>query len=400
MRWKGNRKVQVIVIIVAVLVVFRLALPYIVTRYVNKVLGDLEGYRGQIHDVDIHLIRGAYQIDSLRVFKINGNKEVPFIDVPVMDLSVEWEALFNGRVVGEVEFRDAALNFIAGKKEKGKGETGSEQTGDDVDWTIPIKKLMPLKINRLTIRNGNIMFYDFTTKPQVDLSLHHVELVAENLDNARNHKDMLPSKVSMQARSIGNGLLTINMKINVLKKLPDLDMNLKFEQVYMPALNDFFDAYASVDVEKGSFNLYSEVAVLDGKVTGYVKPLFNDLKVIDWKKDKDKPLELVWESIAGFLVEIFENQSKDQFATRVPLQGQIAEVKSPFWPTLWNIFRNAFIEAFEKNTDNTINIASTENADTQIKSKKDLRKERREKRKEERREKRAAKREKKKGESG
>jgi hypothetical protein len=400
MRWRGNRKIQVIAVIVAVLVIFRLTLPYFVTRYVNKVLSELDGYRGQIYDVDIHLIRGAYQIDSLKIFKVNGNSEIPFINIPVMDLSVEWEALFNGKIVGEVEFRDPVLNFIAGKKEKGAGEPGSEQSGEDVDWTVPIKKLMPLKINRLTIRNGNVMFYDFTTKPQVDLSLHNVELVAENLNNARNHKDVLPSRVTMHATSIGNGLLTLNMKINVLKKLPDLDMDLKFEQVNMPALNDFFDAYARVDVEKGSFNLYAEVAVLDGKVTGYVKPLFNDLKVVDWKKDKDKPLELVWESIAGFLVEVFENQSKDQFATRVPLQGQIAEVKSPFWPALWNIFRNAFVEAFDRNTDNTINIATTENGGAQPKSKKDLRKEKREKRKEERREKRAAKREKKKGEAG
>src|SRR5262249_14756566 len=148
---------------------------------------------GQIYDVDIHLIRGAYQIDSLKVFKIHGNEEIPFINIPVMDLSVEWEALFDGKVVGEVEFKNPVLNFISGKKEKGPGEPGSEQSGENVDWTVPIKELMPLNINRLTIVNGNVMFYDFTTRPRVDLSLYQIELVAENLNNAREHKDMLPS---------------------------------------------------------------------------------------------------------------------------------------------------------------------------------------------------------------
>jgi hypothetical protein len=399
MRWKGNRKLQIIVIILVVVVAFRLTLPYFVTRYVNNVLNDLEGYRGQIYDVDIHLIRGAYQIDSLKIFKIDGNKEIPFIDVPLMDLSVEWESLFQGKLVGEVHFEDPDLNFIAGKKEKGKGESGGEQSGEDVDWTVPIKRLMPLKINRLTIADGKIMFYDFTTKPQVDLSLTNVQLEAQNLNNARKHKDMLPSTVKAQATSIGNGQLTIDMKINVLKQIPDLDLNLKFERVNMTSLNDFFDAYAHIDVEKGSFNLYSEVAVLDGKVSGYVKPLFNDLKVIDLKKDKDKPLELMWESFVGLVAEVFENQSKDQFATRVPLQGKISEVKSPFWPTLWNIFRNAFIQAFDRNTDNTITIAST-GAPTAKKTKKEIRKEKREKRKEARRERRAARKDKRKGESG
>lgn len=400
MRWKGNRKLQIVVIIIALIVAARLALPYFVTRYVNKVLGELEGYRGQIYDVDIHLIRGAYQIDSLKIFRVNGNEEIPFIDIPVMDLSVEWKALFEGKVVGEIHFQDPKLNFIAGKKEKSKGEdTGSEQTGEDVDWTEPIKKLMPLEINRMTVSNGQLTFFDFTTSPKVDLSLKNVEMEALNLNNAKDHEDTLPSTVKLTARSIGDGLLTVDMKINVMKQMPDLDMDLKFEQVHMPALNDFFDAYAEIDVEKGTFNLYSEVAVLDGKISGYVKPLFNDLKVIDLKKDKEKPLELIWEGIAGLLIEIFENQSKDQFATRVPLSGQIAEVKSPFWPTLWNIFRNAFVEAFERNTDNTINIASTD-GETSAKSKKEIRKERRAKKREERKERRAAKREKRKDESG
>src|SRR3954466_15549722 len=104
MRWKGNTKLKVLIGVVVLLVAVRLALPYIVTRYVNKVLGELEGYRGQIYDVDIHLLRGAYQIDSLKIFKINGNKEIPFIDIPLMDLSVEWQSLFNGKVVGEILF--------------------------------------------------------------------------------------------------------------------------------------------------------------------------------------------------------------------------------------------------------------------------------------------------------
>lgn len=393
-RWKGNTKLKIFLVLVVLLVAFRLTLPYFVTRYVNKVLSELEGYRGQIYDVDIHLIRGAYQIDSLKVFKINGNEEIPFIDIPLMDLSVEWNALFKGKVVGEVRFEKPSLNFISGKKTE-KGEDGSEQTGEDVDWTEPIKKLMPLQINKLTIDEGKVVFYDFSTKPNVDLSLNNLHLVAENLNNAKEQNDLLPSKVFMRATSIGGGNLELNMRINVLKQLPDLDMDMKFENVNMTALNDFFEAYAKIDVEKGDFNLYSEVAVKGGNINGYVKPLFNNLKVVDWKEDKDKPVQLVWESIAGVLVELFENQPENQFATRVPLKGNISNVDAPFWPTLWNIFRNAFVEAFARNTDDSINI-TTAAAGGKEKSKKELRKEKRDRKKTERKERRAARKEKRK----
>jgi hypothetical protein len=368
-----------------------------VIRYVNKVLSELEGYRGQIYDVDIHLLRGAYQIDSLKIFKINGNEEVPFIDIPLMDLSVEWNALFKGKVVGEIKFDKPVLNFISGKKTEGEG--GSEQTGEDVDWTEPIKKLMPLQINRLTIEEGKVVFYDFTTKPKVDLSLSNVHLIAENLNNAKEQNDLLPSKVFIRATSIGGGNLEINMRINVLKEVPDLDMDMKFENVDLIALNDFFEAYAKIDIEKGDFNLYSEVAVKEGNINGYVKPLLNNLKVVDWKEDKEKPIKLVWESIVGGVAEIFENQPENQFATRVPLKGNISNVETSFWPTLWNIFRNAFVEAFARNTDDTITI-STPAADGKGKSKKEIRLEKRERKKLERKEKRAAKREKRKSDPG
>src|ERR1043165_10299181 len=96
------------------LIVARFLMPFFVTNYVNKVLNNLDGYRGSIYDVDIHLYRGAYSIDSLKVFKIDGNKEVPFVDIAKTDLSVEWRALFEGAFVGEAIFERPKLNFIGG----------------------------------------------------------------------------------------------------------------------------------------------------------------------------------------------------------------------------------------------------------------------------------------------
>jgi len=397
MPWKINQTWRVVGIVLVLLVAFRVALPYVVTRYVNKVLNDLEGYRGTVEDIDIHLYRGAYQIDSLKIYKLNGNREIPFVDVPLTDLSIEWEAIFHGAFVGEITFHRPVLNFIGEKKdsEKPQGAEQKEQTGKGVDWTEPIRKLMPIEINRLSVNDGTIAFYDLSTDPPVDLFLNYLQLEALNLSNATDNPEDLPSRVYLQALSIGNGQLNLAMKINVLRKVPDLDMDMRFENVNMQALNDFFKAYASVDVAEGTFNLYSEVAVAEGKITGYVKPLFNGLRVAEWQADHDKSTELVWESIVGFLTEIFENQKKNQFATRVPLEGLISDVNTPYWPVLWGVFSNAFVEAFDDHTDPTMTLASAENrekntgvtgnAEFEVKTKRELRKEKRKEKREERR---------------
>lgn len=343
----------VVASIVIVLVIVRMILPQVVTRYVNKVLADIPGYTGTISDVDIALIRGAYRIENLKLYKVKGNERVPFIDIPVVDLSIEWGALFDGAIVGEVIFFEPKLNFIGGGKKNAKGESGN-QTGDNVDWTTPIKRLMPLRINRLEIVRGNIFFYDFTTNPQVDINLQQVNATATNLNNAEQQKTSLPSKVIATATSIGEGLLILEMDINVLKEIPDLDMNLKFERINMPALNDIFRAYAGIDIERGNFNIYSEITVNDGSLKGYVKPVAQDVQILNWKKDKENPLNMLWQSVVSLFVEVFKNQKEDQFATKVPFQGNLKNIKTRTWPTIWNIFRNAFVKAFEKNIDDTV----------------------------------------------
>lgn len=175
------------------------------------------------------------------------------------------------------------------------------------------------------------------------------------------------------------------MDINVLKEIPDLDLNLKFEGIHMPALNDFFVAYSKVDIEKGTFNLYSELAVNNSKITGYVKPLAQGIKVVNWEKDKKNPFNLIWQSIVGVVAEFFENQKEDQFATKVPLQGDLKNIESGVWPTIWNVFRNAFVQAFERNTDNTVKFADSSQS-PQVKEEKSPKEKRKEKRKERREE--------------
>ena len=49
----------VVIIIVAALVIFRIALPGIVKNYVNKKLNELPGYTGHVDDIGIKLMEGC-----------------------------------------------------------------------------------------------------------------------------------------------------------------------------------------------------------------------------------------------------------------------------------------------------------------------------------------------------
>src|SRR5207248_888599 len=102
----------------------RLALPYIVKRYVNHQLNKSPEYRGHVEDIHVALIRGAYTIKNLKIEKSNGKVPVPFISIREMDLSVQWKELFHGSMVGEVETRGAQANFVNGPT-KDQQQTGA-----------------------------------------------------------------------------------------------------------------------------------------------------------------------------------------------------------------------------------------------------------------------------------
>lgn len=333
------------IVTVLILVGIRIVLPFWVEDRVNKALEDIPGYTGSISDVDLHLYRGAYTVDSLVIDKVEADNEVPFLSIDRIDFSVEWGALFNGAIAGEIWLLAPEISFVAAKDE---GEFGVE-----VDWAKHLKELTPIRINRFVIRQGTIRYLDLGSSPQIDLPLENLDLDILNISNVESIEKDLPTSIFLKAVSIGGGNMNINARANLLKTIPDIDLNFDFEEVNLPALNNFLEAYASVDAEQGEFNLYSEIVIDDGMLDGYVKPIIRNLKIINL--EEGNVLEVAWEGIVGLVTEVFENQSKDQFASQVPLEGNLKDPEAGTYPAIWNIFRNAFVNAFSKQTGNEIN---------------------------------------------
>ena len=345
-----KKKWKILIAVILVLVIIRLILPSLVKRYVNKTLDGLDGYSGHVEDIDLNLYRGAYIIQGVDIVKTGDSIPVPFLSVNQIDLSVHWNALFKGTIAGEVIFYHPVLNFATSKE----GNENVSQDGSGADWVETLDELMPLQINRFEIINGKLSYKDFTTEPKVDIGISDLDLLAENLSNVEDKEKDLPSSLSLTGTSIGNGRLNIQAKLNILKTVPDFDFDLKFEQVDLPSLNDFIKAYTKVDVEKGTFSLYSEMAADSGMVKGYIKPVIEDMQVLNWEDENDSFLNTVWQSVVGLFTSIFKNQPKDRFATQTPVEGDLNNLDVGVWPAVWNIFKNAFIEAITKKVEGTI----------------------------------------------
>jgi hypothetical protein len=390
---KNRKTIRVVLIVVVLLVAVRLALPYVILHYANKTLATMKGYRGQIQDIDLAIIRGAYKIDSIYLHKMDTVtlKETPFFAASGIDLSVEWKALFHGAIVGELVFSRPMIRFTKDKVEP------DDVRKDSTDFKKLLDDFMPLRVNRFEVNNGIIQYIDEHSSPKVDVALTNTNVLALNLINSYDSSSLLPASITASA-SVYEGSLLMNMKLDPLAKVPTFDLNAELQNTNLVKLNDFFKAYARVDVNKGTFGLYTEIAAKDGQFAGYVKPLIKDLDVLGEEDRKDNVLQKLWEGIAGGVGEIFENQPRDRLATKVPFRGEVENPKANVWYAVVRVLQNAFVRALQPAIDQDITIATIkkpkpekkttlEKVFTRDEAKKDKRKERKEKRLDRKREK-------------
>jgi hypothetical protein len=113
-------------------------------------------------------------------------------------------------------------------------------------------------------------------------------------------------------------------------------------------LNSLARGYGDFDYEAGWMDLVVELDVTEGRVQGYVKPLFRQLEVVSLRRDlaEGNVLGLFWEALVGLATMAFKNQPRDQLATLIPLGGELGATKSDVFAALGNLLRNAFVRAY------------------------------------------------------
>ncbi len=330
-----------LIVLAVVLVGVRIMLPFWVRDYVNKKLSELENYRGHVEEVDLALWRGAYKIRDIKIVKTTGHVPVPFFSAPLMDLSVQWAALFHGALVGEIYFDHPEINFVNGSSK------AASQAPLDEPWTKTVKELFPLKINRFVVHDGEVHYRDFGKSPKVDVAVDQIRIVATNLTNSKKVAKSLNAHLEMEGRPLRSGDLRIKMDLDPYAAKPTFNLETEMKELPLVKLNDFAKAYAAITFEKGTLRLATEFNAKNGDFDGYVEPVFEHMSIFSPKNDSDNPISFVWQAIVGGLTHLVRNHPTDRFGTRVPVHGSFDNPKPAILTTVINVFRNAIIKAFE-----------------------------------------------------
>lgn len=340
-RHRTRYVVTALILVGIVLVILRVAMPALVKNYLNDQLADMGDYRGHIADVDIAIWRGAYSLNDMSIVKYDNAVPVPFFEVQAIDLSVSWRALLKGAVVAEVDFFNANLNFVDDE------ETGT-QAGQGTDWEDVLEQLVPIRIDRLSIHDSSIAFHNFQSDPEVHLTVTDLQATFTNLTNADRSEEPVYAGFEIHAVALDHAALYAGGRLDPLGDFRNFHLEVQVNDIDITHLNDLTEAYGRFTFESGNGDFVMELEANDNQLSGYAKPILDNVQVFDIEEDLEKGiLRAGWEALVGGLTRIFRNQPRDRIASQIDISGDLDQPDVSTWQAFISILRNAFVEAYE-----------------------------------------------------
>jgi hypothetical protein len=209
-----------------------------------------------------------------------------------------------------------------------------------------------LKAHEVALTNSELKFINDSANPHYKLVISDANIRATNLSN---HLSAGPAKFQFDGKLMGSGSATLSGVLRPEHQGPNFDFDLASRDTDLTSLNDLLRAYGKFDVASGKVSVFSQVTVKDHYVSGYVKPLFTDIKVYDSRKDAKKPiLHQAYEMVIGGAAKLLKNRSTQQVATKVDISGPVSTPNVDTWQALGQFLANAFINAIVPGFDREV----------------------------------------------
>lgn len=336
--------------LVLALVGLRVALPGIVKSYVNRHLADMGEYTGQVRDVDLGILRGAYTVNGLEIVKRDSKETAPFAVMDHMDVSLQWSGLLHRELVGEIVMQQPRLNMVQAETDR------DTQLGTGVNWPAEVRKFFPFRFNRVEVRDGTATFRAPGIDTDESLTVQQLQVLLRDLTNVEERSTRAFAGLRADGRVMGNAPIQLTGRFDPNAATPAFDLNLSLEDAELVNVNPWLRRFLNVDAQRGTFSMYTEIAASDGRFEGYVKPILVEPDIFDVKEPASGPFQRAWEALVGVGAKLLKNPEKNQVATQIPLSGQIEDPSADLVSTIVNLFRNAFVYGFSHSLDQTVGL--------------------------------------------
>ncbi|WNM62554.1 DUF748 domain-containing protein [Candidatus Nitrospira neomarina] len=256
---------------------------------------------------------------------------------------IEYSPWANMAQIVRLEIENPYIHYVEKdsptKAQKAKRESSTPDTDDSKKSQDPFK----VAIDSASVKNGEFGYKNQTTTPPYTIFVNHVDIQVTGVGVP---KVTQKGELELFGKFMGKGKTSIKGGFRPEVKHPDFDIKVKIDKTDMTTLNDAFKAFAGFDVKSGEFSLISELHTDGGRVQGYIKPFFDKPEIYDLSQDKtDNIFQQLYEGVVSAVASLLENVPRDQVATKTDITGNLDNIKIGTWELIWNLFRNAFVDA-------------------------------------------------------
>jgi hypothetical protein len=328
----GRRALIAIAALITLVVVIRLVLDPIASHYAHKELDSAEALRGDFERLHISVLPPGYEITQLKIVEHpRDDWKEPLVYVEHMRATVSLRELLHARLSARVRLDEPKVVYTM----RGNGPLP--------DLREALEKMISARVERVEVRNGELLLRDFNLPRHPEIWFHRIELAVENLTTRARLAGGRPATASASAKIGRSGDMTAFVSANPFARSLDFAGNLAVRGWKVAELYDVVEPATKLQTPDGTLDLFAAFDAHDGAISGGVKPVLKNVKVEATSDSFGNKVE-AWLADKG--LHIFSDRVPDRNAvvTVIPIKGRLDHPDLQLWPTILGVVRNAFVE--------------------------------------------------------
>ncbi|MGH7357996.1 MAG: AsmA family protein, partial [Candidatus Rokuibacteriota bacterium] len=219
----------------------------------------------------------------------------------------------------EAKVSGMKIEYVQTAQTAGVPEKAARKTAQAVQRANNAPDLV-LRAGRVELVDSRVGFVNKRTAPAYRAFIDVARLHLENFTNHRTEGQMT---ATLDGRFMGSGATKATAHFRPEVDGPDFDLRLAIENTDLRTMNDMLRAHGKFDVVAGVFSFYSELAVKNAEVRGWVKPLFRDVQAYDPAQDRDKSaMRKLYEKVVTGVAKVMKNVPRKEVATEIDVSGR------------------------------------------------------------------------------
>jgi hypothetical protein len=312
----------------------RAALNPVARHLTHRALGSMEGYQGDFDDVSISLLHLRYRIIGLSLSRNPGRGHTEVLKVKAMEARLDWRGLWRRRFSGVLRIEGAKATYdIESRAQLHAAIVGAEAFANLPDLGGALEGLVPLRVNRVEVRDSEVLVIDRTEKGLPDASrelwLHGVEATVENVGSRSALLHGEPATLAVEGKLQRSGEISVFMTLDPLAYKLDFEGEVAVRHLRLEELYGFMVGLTALQTKRGTLDAFATFRCYDGSMSGALKPILSNLELAPTTSNLgNRALAAAGNAAIGIASHDHE------LATVIPFGGRVTDPQAHVWPAL------------------------------------------------------------------